>query len=62
MEILTLIAEGLPQKQIGNQLHISTHTVIDHVRHIYDKLNVQNAPAAVAKAFRTGLFSTTNED
>lgn len=56
-EILTLLGDGLEKKQISDKLEISTATVATHVAHIYKKLQVQNAPAAVAKAFRTGIFS-----
>ncbi len=57
-EILTLLADGLVKKEIADKLEISVTTVAYHVKHIYEKLNVQNAPAAVAKAFRMGMFST----
>jgi DNA-binding NarL/FixJ family response regulator len=57
-EILQLLAEGLVKKQIADKLEISITTVAYHVKHIYEKLNVQNAPAAVAKAFRMGIFSS----
>ncbi|MDA0350488.1 MAG: response regulator transcription factor [Verrucomicrobia bacterium] len=56
-EILQLLAEGLVKKQIADKLQISITTVAYHVKHIYEKLHVQNAPAAVAKAFRIGIFS-----
>jgi two-component system nitrate/nitrite response regulator NarL len=56
MEILTLLAEGLVKKEIADRLCISSNTVITHVRHIYEKLNVPNAPSAVSKAYRIGLF------
>jgi len=56
MEILTLLAEGLVKKEIADRLCISSHTVVSHIRHIYEKLNVQNAPSAVNKAYRLGLF------
>ncbi len=56
LEILTLLANGMVQKEISSQLNISSNTVATHIRRIYDKLNVQNAPAAVAKAFRDGIF------
>ena len=55
-EILTLLSEGLVKKQIAEQLGIGMHTVGDHVKQIYRKLNVPNAPAAVSKAYRSGLF------
>ena len=56
MEVLALIAEGLLQKQIASRLDISAHTVNEHIQHIYSKLGVQNAPAAVAKAYRSGIL------
>ncbi len=56
-EILGCLADGLVKKEVADELDISITTVATHVKHIYEKLNVQNAPAAVAKAFRLGLFS-----
>jgi ATP/maltotriose-dependent transcriptional regulator MalT len=44
------------KKQIGDRLDISFATVDTHIRHIYEKLDVKNAPAAVRKAFNLGLF------
>ena len=55
-EILTLLSEGMLKKEIADQLGIGMHTVGDHVKHIYSKLNVQNAPAAVGKAYRSGML------
>lgn len=57
MEVLGLIGEGLLKKEISVRLNISMPTVATHVRHIYEKLEVQNAPAAITKAFRAGLLS-----
>ena len=57
MQVLTLIAEGSVQKQIAHQLNLSNHTVNEYIANIYKKLNVHNAPAAVAKAYRSGLIS-----
>ncbi len=56
LEVLSLIAEGLAKKEIGEKLGISPTTVVTHVTHIYEKLNVQNAPSAVAKAFGSGIL------
>lgn len=57
LEIITLIAEGEPQKQIASQLQITTWTVTEYIQSIYKKLNVVNAPSAIAKAYRTGILS-----
>ena len=59
-EILTLLAEGLVKKKICEQLNISYSTVDTHVAHIYNKLNASNAPAAVSRAYKLGLFSRDN--
>lgn len=56
MEVLALISEGYAKKEICEKLGIRYNTVDIHVRHIYEKLGVQSAPAAVGKAYRTGLF------
>jgi len=56
LEILNLLGEGLVKKEIADQLDISTPTVATHVRHIYEKLEVQNAPAAITKAYRAGIL------
>lgn len=60
-EILTLLSEGFSKKQIADQLVISIHTVGDHVKQIYRKLNVPNAPAAVSKAFRSGILRSEDD-
>jgi DNA-binding NarL/FixJ family response regulator len=57
-EILTLLAEGMQKKEIADRLQISTTTVVTHVNHIYQKLNVVNAPSAINQAHRLGLFPT----
>ena len=56
MEVLGLLAEGLVKKEIAKKLGISFFTVSTHIRHVYDKLNVLNAPAAVSTAYQTGLL------
>lgn len=57
LEILTLLAEGYVKKMIANKLEISVTTVAYHVKHIYEKLNVMNAPAAINQAHRMGILS-----
>ena len=57
-EVLAYLAEGLVKKEIADKMDISVTTVATHVKHLYEKLDVQNAPAAVARAFRLGLFSS----
>ena len=56
IEILTLLATGLVKKEIADRLSISAHTVNNHIRHIYEKLHVPNAPSAIAKAYKSGIL------
>lgn len=48
-EVLTLLAQGLLQKEIADQLGISYHTVQTHTARIYEKLQVRSRAQAVAK-------------
>jgi DNA-binding NarL/FixJ family response regulator len=57
-EVLTLIGDGLLKKQVADQLGVSQRTVATHLEHIYKKLQVKNAPSAIGKAFRLGIFRT----
>lgn len=56
LEIIQLLAEGFVKKEIAKQLRIGYSTVDTHVAHIYEKLDVSNAPSAVNRAHRLGLF------
>ena len=49
MEILSLVAKGLANKEIGSKLNISYYTVRAHLRRIYEKLHVRCRAEAVAK-------------
>jgi len=55
LEVLQLLAEGLPNKLIAPRLAISDHTVKFHVNAILGKLNAQSRTEAVVKATRLGL-------
>ncbi len=55
-EILRLMADGLPKKEIADTLGLSVHTVSTHLRRVYDKLQVSTNTAAVAKALRAGII------
>jgi DNA-binding NarL/FixJ family response regulator len=48
-EILELLARGFLSKEIADQMTIAYWTVVDHVRHIYEKLHVRTRTEAVAK-------------
>jgi DNA-binding NarL/FixJ family response regulator len=55
-QILAMLSEGLVKKEIATQLDIGYSTVDTHVSHIYKKLGVSNAPAAVSKAYKSGIL------
>jgi len=48
-EVLELLAQGLPDKEIAGKLCISLPTVRYHLKHIYDKLHVRSRIEAVVK-------------
>ncbi|HUS15165.1 MAG TPA: LuxR C-terminal-related transcriptional regulator [Chloroflexia bacterium] len=53
--VLRLMAQGLTNKQIGDQLVISPHTVGTHLRAIFDKLGVTTRAAATRYALEHHL-------
>ncbi|MFZ5945571.1 MAG: LuxR C-terminal-related transcriptional regulator [Bacillota bacterium] len=57
LEILSLMAEGLSNEEIGNRLFISLGTVKWHVKNIFSKLGVRSRTQAVAKAQRFKLLN-----
>ena len=56
LEILHLVAAGLKNKEIAEQLVISLNTVLYHTKNIYGKLGVNKRTLAVAKARELGLL------
>lgn len=56
MDVLNLLSEGFAKKEIADRLGIDVTTVVTHVAHIYGKLDAQNAPAAISKAFRLDIL------
>lgn len=53
MEILALLAEGFPNKEIASRLFISAGTVRTHLMHIFEKLHVRCRTEAAAKYLRS---------
>jgi DNA-binding NarL/FixJ family response regulator len=56
LQVLQLLAEGLPNKQIAQKLTISANTVKFHINAILSKLDAQSRTEAVVKATRAGLI------
>jgi two-component system nitrate/nitrite response regulator NarL len=57
LEVLELIAEGLPNKGIAGRLGISDQTVKFHVASISGKLGAANRTDIVRRAARRGLIA-----
>jgi DNA-binding NarL/FixJ family response regulator len=57
LEVLRLVADGLPTKQIAAALSISERTVKFHVNSIFHKLGADNRAQAVALAAQRGLLA-----
>lgn len=55
-EVLTLVAEGLANQQIAQQLFVSQATIKSHLVHIFTKLGADSRTAAVAVATQRGLI------
>jgi len=55
-EVLQLVSEGSPDKEIATRLCISQRTVKNHMHNILDKLHLQNRVQAATYALRQGLI------
>ncbi len=56
IDVLTWVAKGASNKQIGQHLHISEATVKSHLLHIFEKLSVNDRTQAVTQAVQKGLI------
>jgi putative two-component system response regulator len=56
LEVLQLMAAGLANKALAEQLYLSLNTVRNHVQHILGKLGVHSKLEAVATAVREGII------
>jgi DNA-binding NarL/FixJ family response regulator len=57
VEVLELVAEGLPNKAVAARLGISDQTVKFHLASISGKLGAANRTDAVRRALRRGLMT-----
>lgn len=56
VDIIKLIAKGNTNKEVADQLNISSHTVNTHRKNIMAKLNIKNVAGLVVYAFQEDLL------
>jgi len=56
LEVLRLVALGWETPRIAQELGISPHTVLNHIRHLRQKLNAATKLEAVLTALRMGIL------
>ncbi len=56
IEVLQMLTDGLSNKVIAQQMHISEHTVKFHISSIFQKLDVSTRTEAVTVGIRLGLI------
>jgi NarL family two-component system response regulator LiaR len=61
LEVLQLIAKGLHNQQIADNLHISLNTVKSHVRRVMKKLKASDRTQAAVLAIELGLREVNRE-
>jgi DNA-binding NarL/FixJ family response regulator len=58
LDVFRLIARGLSNAEIGQQLYISDATVKTHITHILQKLNLRDRVQAVVLAYESGVLNS----
>jgi DNA-binding CsgD family transcriptional regulator len=58
-QVLQLLAEGRSTEQIAGELHLTTETVRNHIRHVLKGLDAHSRLEAVVIARRQGLIRDT---
>jgi DNA-binding NarL/FixJ family response regulator len=56
LQILPLLADGLPNKRIADALGLTEGTVKQHLKELFKRLNARNRTQAVGEARRLGLL------
>jgi LuxR family maltose regulon positive regulatory protein len=56
LEVLTLVAQGLSNQEIGERLFLALDTIKGHNRRIFDKLQVKRRTEAIARARELNLL------
>ena len=62
VELISLVALGLSDREIGHRLHLSRHTVHHHIERLRDDLDLRNRIEMAAWAGKHGLYSPAGEE
>ena len=60
LEVLEMVARGLPNRAVAEELFLSDQTVKRHLRKVYRKLGVANRTEAARTAYSLGLHGVTD--
>jgi DNA-binding CsgD family transcriptional regulator len=56
LAVVRLLGSGCTYESASDQLGISRHTIVSHIKNAYRKLGVRSAAAAVLRAIQLGLL------
>ena len=59
LQVLQMMARGMSNREIGDQIHLSEATVKSHAANIFDKLMVSSRTQAILEAMRRGMIRKT---
>jgi len=61
-QVIELISDGCTNKEIAQQLHLSTYTVKSHVHNILEKLALNTRVQIAKHAHDSGTYNTSNDN
>ena len=61
IEVLKLVAKGMSNREIADELYISENTVKNHVRNILEKLHLHSRMEAVLYAMRERIIDLSDD-
>ncbi len=59
LEVIQLVAEGQPNKQVASEMGISIKTVEKHRQHLMDKLNIHDTAGLTRYAIAQGIIESS---
>lgn len=59
IEVIELVAQGMSNKQIADEMFVSVHTVLTHRKNLMQKLGVKNTAGLVIYAVQSGIHTAS---